>query len=167
MPSIRAKVGNREPASEPVKPGEAFFSYLTGKQNEMLREYIANGRKAVPAYRKAYKNNMSDPAAEVAAYKILATNSMRLALSEIEKVAAHECAIDLVSHLKDLKSLRDKAEIARQFSAAISAEVARGKAAGLYIQRVEVTGKDGAAIGVSDIPLDKFKDARKKILEDC
>ncbi len=160
----RAETEGPQPA---VLPGEVFFSYLTDKQNAMLREYVRNGRQVLKAYQHAYKNNMAEKTAEVAAFKCMQTNSMRLALAEIEKVAAQECGINLAVHLRDLKGLRDKAEQARQFSAAISAEVARGKAAGLYVQRVEVTGKDGAPVGVTDVPLDDYLKAREKVLGDC
>ena len=35
--------------------------------------------------------------------------------------------------------------------AAISAEVARGKAAGFHVAKQEITGKDGGAIEVADL----------------
>jgi hypothetical protein len=43
--------------------------------------------------------------------------------------------------LKDLKRLRDLSESEGKFSAAVSAEIARGKVSGLYIEKVEITGE--------------------------
>ena len=42
------------------------------------------------------------------------------------------------SHLTELSHLRDEAKITGQISAAISAEVSRGRVAGLYIEKKEV-----------------------------
>ena len=39
--------------------------------------------------------------------------------------------------------LRNMAAKEKQYSAAITAEVARGKASGVHVERVEHTGKDG------------------------
>ena len=43
------------------------------------------------------------------------------------------------SHLTELSRLRDEAVDSGQISSAISAEVSRGRAAGLYIEKKEVT----------------------------
>jgi hypothetical protein len=43
----------------------------------------------------------------------------------------------LEGHLADLQMLRDKALQADQFSAAISAEIARGKASGVHVEKSE------------------------------
>lgn len=43
--------------------------------------------------------------------------------------------VTLEGHLRDLKIVRNMATTAGQFGAAITAEVNRGKAAGLYVER--------------------------------
>jgi len=50
-------------------------------------------------------------------------------------------AMTLESHLDDLLALREAAKQNNQMSAAISAEVSRGKAAGLYVERSQVEVK--------------------------
>lgn len=157
-------------AAQAIKDSAAtpmVFSYLTANQNAFVRALVANGRDVVKAYRVAYQNKMSEAAARVAAYKIIQTPNVKLALAEIEKLAAGEVALDLASHLRELATLRDKAVAVRQFSAAITAEVNRGKAAGLYVQRMEVTGKDGAPLGVANVPTEEYLKARQKVLDDC
>jgi len=47
--------------------------------------------------------------------------------------------VTLEHHLEALRKLRNIAVIKKQFSAAISAEIARGKAAGLYVEKCEST----------------------------
>jgi hypothetical protein len=57
--------------------------------------------------------------------------------------------ITLAAHLDRLAALSDKAEQEGKYSAAVAAEVARGKASGLYVDKMEHTGKDGAPIDMS------------------
>ncbi len=45
----------------------------------------------------------------------------------------------LEGHLRALAELRDKAKAANQFGAAITAEIARGKASGVHIEKSEQT----------------------------
>ena len=47
--------------------------------------------------------------------------------------------VSMESHLTELSRLRDEALDSGQISSAISAEISRGKAAGLYIDKKEVT----------------------------
>ena len=47
--------------------------------------------------------------------------------------------VSMESHLTELSRLRDEAVDSGQISSAISAEISRGKAAGLYIEKKEVT----------------------------
>ena len=56
-----------------------------------------------------------------------------------ENLADIAAQITLQSHLDDLKGLRNMATKASQYSPAISAEVARGKASGLYIEKIQAT----------------------------
>ncbi|MFC4705193.1 MULTISPECIES: hypothetical protein [Paraburkholderia] len=52
--------------------------------------------------------------------------------------AVENAQITLESHLAELAALRNAARAARDYGAAIRAEIARGKAAGLYVERLEV-----------------------------
>lgn len=47
--------------------------------------------------------------------------------------------VSMQSHLTELSRLRDEAIDSGQISSAISAEISRGKAAGLYVEKKEVT----------------------------
>ncbi len=66
----------------------------------------------------------------------LATNGNVLArLAELRKPVTKAAQVTLEGHLRDLKIVRNMATAAGQFGAAITAEVNRGKAAGLYVER--------------------------------
>ena len=59
-------------------------------------------------------------------------------LIDLEITASEKDAISLENHLSTLHELREEAKDQGQISAAITAEVHRGKAGGLYIDRREI-----------------------------
>ena len=64
-------------------------------------------------------------------------------------------------HISELAKLRDNAREAKAWSAAVNAEVARGKAAGLYVeQKIIRTGK------LEDLSAEELEARMKEILED-
>jgi|TARA_E500000318_G_scaffold41611_3_gene39773 phage terminase small subunit len=60
-------------------------------------------------------------------------------IKTLQTRAADKAELSLTTHLTDLKDIRDGAMRNNAFSAAVTAEVARGKAAGLYVNRSELT----------------------------
>jgi hypothetical protein len=58
---------------------------------------------------------------------------------DLMKKEHERAAVSMESHLTELSLLRDEARDSGQISSAISAEVSRGRAAGLYIEKKEVT----------------------------
>lgn len=65
-------------------------------------------------------------------------------LAEIRKEASNKAALTLENHLARLDHLSRLAEEKEQYSAAIKAEESRGKAAGLYTEKVDHTSSDGS-----------------------
>ena len=65
---------------------------------------------------------------------LIANHIIDLLKKEIERQN-----VSMESHLTELSRLRDEAVDSGQISSAISAEISRGKAAGLYIEKKEVT----------------------------
>ncbi len=64
-------------------------------------------------------------------------------------------------HITELAKLRDNARENKAWSAAVNAEVARGKAAGLYVeQKIIRTGK------LEDLSADELENRLKEIMED-
>ena len=110
---------------------------LTPKQEAFCLAYLETGN-ASEAYRRAYNcKSMSASSIKKEAARLLDNPTIAPALESLRAPAIKAAQITLEGHLADLKMLRDKALEADQFSAAISAEVARGKAAGVHIEKSE------------------------------
>lgn len=94
------------------------------------------------AYREAYnvKPNTKIETINNNAYKLTLDSEIMARVDELRKPIVKAAQLTLEAHLNDLKGLRNMATKAEQYSAAISAEVARGKAAGLYTDKLQLTG---------------------------
>jgi len=117
---------------------------LTPKQ-EAFAQAIVTGVNQSDAYRAAYKVRPGTKAesVNVAASKLMSDAKVTQRVAELREPVAKKAQITLESHLDDLMRLRNMAAKEKQYSAAITAEVARGKASGVHVERVEHTGKDG------------------------
>lgn len=116
---------------------------LTPKQ-EAFAQAIVTGVNQSDAYRAAYKVRPGTKAesVNVAASKLMADAKVTQRVAELRLPVAKKAQITLESHLDDLMRLRNMAAKEKQYSAAITAEVARGKASGVHVEKsaVEVTG---------------------------
>ena len=118
---------------------------LTLKQDNFVLAYIETGN-ASEAYRRAYDTKkMNDATVNRAAKELLDNPKITTRIAELRKPVVEQVQITLKDHLTKLAHLRDRAEEDLKWQAAIQAEVARGKASGLYIERVEQTGANGGA----------------------
>lgn len=118
---------------------------LTLKQDNFVLAYIETGN-ASEAYRRAYDTSkMNENSVNRKAKELLDNVKITARIAELRKPVVEQVQITLKSHLDKLAELRDKAEYDAKWQAAIQAEVARGKASGLYVDRVEQTGPNGGA----------------------
>lgn len=110
-------------------------------QQEKFAQSVASGMNQSDAYRSAYKvkDTTKPESVNVNASKLMADANIALRVEELRKPIVKAAQLTLEQHLNDLKGLRNMATKEGQYSAAISAEVARGKAAGLYTDKVEAT----------------------------
>lgn len=114
---------------------------LTGKQEAFCIAYIETGN-ASEAYRQAYNAGKMKPETINRTAKELVDNPKIAArLQELRAPAVEKAQITLEQHLADLRRLRDLAEASEKYGPAVTAEMARGKAAGLYVDKVEHSGK--------------------------
>ena len=113
--------------------------HLTQQQEEFL-QLIFLGFNQSEAYKRIY--NVEGPANHIwdKASKLLASDHMKARLLELRQMAAKKQLITLEQHLQDLLDLRNSAAQDGKWGAAITAEVARGKAGGLHIEKVEHSG---------------------------
>lgn len=109
---------------------------LTPKQ-EKFAQNVAKGMKKKDAAQEAgYSGKNAGRAGTVLASDKNPVVKKRI--QELQTKAANRAVVDLSTHLTDLKDIRDGAMRNGAWSAAVTAEVNRGKAAGLYVTRSEI-----------------------------
>lgn len=119
---------------------------LTSKQ-EHFAQALASGMNQSDAYREAYAAGKMKPSSiNVNASKLMADAKIAQRVAELRKPAAEKAQVTLEGHLHDLMVLRDQARMANQMSAAIAAEIARGKASGVHIEKTESTVQGAVAM---------------------
>lgn len=111
---------------------------ITPKQ-EAFAQAVASGKSQSDAYRAAYKVGAKTKPETVnqAASRIMADSNVAARVAELRKPIAEKAQMTLESHLRDLMMLRNMAVKEKQIGAAITAEIARGKAAGVHVERSE------------------------------
>ena len=113
------------------------MSVLKNPRHERFAQLLTHGMSADEAHTKAgYRPDRGN------AVRLTTNDSIGERVVELQAVAAERTVITLESHLRDLKHLRDKACAAGRYSAAISAEIARGRVAGLYVERIEAVERN-------------------------
>ena len=118
---------------------------LTQKQEMFCIAYIETGN-ASEAYRRAYDcANMKPETINRKAKALLDDGKIAARIAELRAPAVKAAQITLEQHLKDLKALRDKADAAEKYGPAIQAEMARGKASGLYVDKIDLNVTDALA----------------------
>lgn len=126
-------------------------SKLTPKQ-EKFAQGIAKGLNLSDAYRESYNAiGMSAAVINNKASLMSKRDYVRVRVDELREPIIKNVGITLESHLNDLLMLRGLASEDKQFSAAISAEVARGKAAGIVIDKTQITGSGGGPVEIKVI----------------
>jgi phage terminase small subunit len=139
---------------------------MTPKQERFCQEIVA-GKSQADAYRAAFDAKaMKDATIQQAASRLMADCKVAARVAELRKPVTNAAQVSLAEHLARLSGLSEAAEKEGKYSAAVAAEIARGKAAGLYVERTELTGKDGAPIPVTSVPLTLYLEARQKVLDE-
>lgn len=114
---------------------------LTPKQESFCLAYIETGN-ASEAYRQAYNTSRMKPETVTRnAKNLLDNNKIATRLEELRAPVRKKAMLTLESHLARLEQLSIAAEEQGNYGAAITAETNRGKAAGLYTEKVEHSGE--------------------------
>ena len=115
---------------------------LTPKQ-ERFAQLVAEGKTQADAYRGAFDVGVNTKAETIQkrASELIAKREVSGRVDELRKPIVEAVGITLESHLKDLMTLRNLAVKNNQINAAITAEIARGKAAGVSIDKITVSAK--------------------------
>ena len=122
---------------------------LTSKQTAFVNALL-QGKTASDAYRDAYNcENMSRGAVWVEASRLRRNTKVSLWLRHFQRIGTEAARVTMESHLAELARAREFAIVHGQISAGVQAEHYRGRAAGLYEDRLQLAG------GPSDFELIK------------
>ena len=122
------------------------MSDLTPKR-EKFAQCVASGMTQADAYRSAFNvDKATAKSVQELASRLMANVKVRSRVAELRAPIVEKVGMTLETHLACLADLREDARNCGQYSAAISAEVARGKVCGYYVERKEHTGPDGGPI---------------------
>jgi phage terminase small subunit len=123
---------------------------LTSKQENFCLAFIELGN-ASDAYRAAYEaEKMKDETIWRSAHDVLKNPKVSARIDELRAPVAERVRITLESHLDEMQRLKDLALQKDNINAALTAEMGRAKAAGLYVTKVEskteISGPEGEPI---------------------
>jgi phage terminase small subunit len=112
---------------------------LTIKQENFCLKYIETGN-ASEAYRHAYDTSRMKPeTVNRCAKEMIDHPNISARVKELREPVVKAAQVSLEQHLADLQRLRDKAESSEKYGPAVTAEMARGKASGLYVDKIELS----------------------------
>ena len=136
---------------------------LTEQQIRFANLLISDqGRKTATAC--AIEAGYAEDSARQAASKLQNPKLFPLVVQYLGEIRAEwqkKYEVSFGSHITELAKLRDEARDKKAWSAAVNAEVARGKAAGLYIeQKIIRTGK------LEDLTTEELESRMKQIIDD-
>lgn len=111
-------------------------------QKEKFAQSVASGMNQSDAYRSAYnvRKGTKLTSVNVSASQLMADPNVSQRVADLRKPIVEAAQMTLAGHLTDLFTLREAAVKTNQLGAAITAEVARGKASGLYTEKHDITG---------------------------
>jgi phage terminase small subunit len=136
---------------------------LTDMQQRFAELYVYNEGRMTP-YECAKEAGYAEESARVRASELRNPKTYPLVvqyIGELREEVQNKYAIDFERHIKELARLREAALKKGSFSSAVNAEVARGKAAGLYIeQKIIKTGK------LEDLTERELEDRMKQIIDE-
>lgn len=112
---------------------------LTAKQEAFCLAYL-QCRNASEAYRRSYgAEKMTEKSINETACRLLKNVKVAARLSAEAKVVLEAAHLTIESHLDELDRIKRMALSAEKYSAAVTAEMARGKVRGFYVDKVEAT----------------------------
>ena len=135
---------------------------LTDQQRKFAELLVYNEGKMSPAecaYEAGYKTRARKAASEMRNPKYFPL--VVKYIGELRAEVREKYGITFEKHIAELAKIRNESLKNKAWSAAVNAEVARGKAGGLYVdQKLVMTGN------VDNMSSDEIKDRLRKILDD-
>jgi phage terminase small subunit len=112
---------------------------LTASEEKFCREFVAT-QNGMVAYAKAFPQYKDPRTQRLGAADLMQEPRISQRIQELQESLAETYNFTFEEHLHELKRIRDEAANAKQFRAALDAEVTRGKLVGFY-DRVLEKGK--------------------------
>jgi phage terminase small subunit len=121
---------------------------LKNPRHELFAQQVAAGITQTDAFIEAYPHaeDWLRKTAKVKGSELAARPDVKARIAELQARAADVSVFTLAAHLNRLNALSIAAEKSGEFTAAVKAEENRGKAAGFYPTKVELTGRGGGPI---------------------
>jgi phage terminase small subunit len=139
---------------------------LTQKQEAFCLAYIETGN-ASEAYRRCYSAGRMKPESVNREAKSLLDNPKITArLDELRGPVVDAAKVTLEGHLKRLSELSKAAEGEGKYAAAVTAEIARGKVAGLYVEKTEVSGPNGGPVQNMSVTPQQLAEAVRSVRDE-
>lgn len=119
---------------------------LTPKQ-ERFCQGIVSGLNQSDAYRAAYDvSGMLDASVNNEAYKMMQAPHITSRIEALRLPIAERLGLGLEDYLKEMINMKDDAKSDAEHSSAIKAFELVGKALGYYVNKTELSGRDGGKI---------------------
>lgn len=119
---------------------------LTPKQEKFCQS-VASGMNNSDAYRSAYNcEGMGDPTINNNAYVLMQDNDIAMRIEQLRLPIAERVGRTLEQHIARMLELASRGDKLDKIEAAIKAEELVGKALGYYVNKTELTGRDGGKI---------------------
>lgn len=114
-------------------------------KREAFAAALARGLTKAAAYREAFPASLKWQDATVwrRASEMSSDRDVQGRVEDLQLKAAAANEVTMAQHIATLEELREEARAEKQFGPAIKAEELRGKASGLYIERLQHSNPDG------------------------
>jgi hypothetical protein len=141
---------------------------LDPKEEAIVATYIKNGGNQTEAWKETHLHSKAKPEsmhqqASVFFRKLKVRSRIVELQAEVASQSVTAAALTLDAHMEELRVLRDEARQRGQLSAAIQAEVKRGKLRRFYVKQVE-SGEAGEFDRMTDDELREYIAGQDKIL---
>ena len=122
---------------------------LTSKQ-EKFCQGIVSGLNQSDAYRAAYSvgESTKPECVNQQAYELMQNLDISLRIEHLRKPIAERVGRTLEQHIERLMKLGEHGESLDKVESAIKAEELIGKVLGFYVNKTELTGKNGEALNI-------------------
>lgn len=134
--SGRGAIGRKGPPTRPAsdkRPGKPRF--MSSQRETFCRLVALRGYSQTDAYREAYQSSATDRTCATEASKLMADPEVAHRVEQLQRPELRREALSRDGHLEQLARLRDEAVGVGQIGPAVTAEMARGKVGGYYVER--------------------------------